>query len=141
MRLLFSCQPSIANLDEFRVLQEALVAAFNPVKGHVIIGKSQSLASGLISLAYKMESTVIVCNAAEDERHSKKVDMLTGNTTRSMIALPFTCGGERVRGVLSLVKLSTDAPEFTHADEVYAQALGKLLAMSIEKSLMMQIIS
>ncbi|MBL9181609.1 MAG: GAF domain-containing protein [Verrucomicrobiaceae bacterium] len=112
--------------------RQSLVAVYNPVKGHVIIGKSQSLASGLISLAYKMESAVIVCNAAEDERHSKKVDILTGNTTRSMIALPFPCGGERVRGVLSLVKLSKDAPEFTNADEVCAQALGKLLAMSIE---------
>ncbi len=121
--------------------RQSLIAAYNPVKGHVIIGKSQSLASGLISLAYKMESTVIVCNASEDERHSKKVDMLTGNTTRSMIALPFSCGGERVRGVLSLVKLSTNAPKFTNTDGVYAQALSKLLAMSIENHVAQRLMS
>ena len=83
--------------------QEHLVVAFSDPPDERILGKEQPASEGLISLVFASEQPICQNRISEDERHSKRIDDAVGQTTESMMAVPFYVGG-MLRGIFSVVR-------------------------------------
>ncbi len=77
-----------------------------------LVGWSQPLSEGLISLAYASEQSLCENQVYLNARHSKLVDEALGQVTAALVATPFYFGG-KVQGVISCVQLksSAEAPD------------------------------
>jgi hypothetical protein len=77
-----------------------------------LVGWSQPLGEGLISLSYASEQPLCENRVYDNAQHSKRVDETFDQVTAALIATPFYFGG-RVQGVLSCVQLKEgpDAPD------------------------------
>ena len=83
--------------------RDNLVVAFCSSENSGLVGCSQPLSEGLISLVFASEQPICETNVYADARHSKAIDEMTGNKTDAMVAVPFYLGGV-LRGVLSVVR-------------------------------------
>lgn len=119
---------------------QCLQAVFNPDEPE-IIGRMQPLYSGIISWSYKNDHSIRVARsspesslAGAEAKHSTDIDRLIGKSTQAMLVVPFHCAGDQ-RGVFSLVKFKAGAGEFTEEDQDCANALGEMLARTIEQGI------
>jgi hypothetical protein len=82
---------------------ENLVFAIASPVDNRVLGREQPMSEGFISLVFASEQPICENRVAEDERHSKRIDSVIGETTEAIIAVPFYLGGV-LRGVLSAVR-------------------------------------
>lgn len=114
----------------------ALEAVLNPWEPE-IIGKQQSLDSGLISTVYFLERSVLESEARENPRFSPEIDSQMSKSTRSLVAAPVYVA-ERLCGVLSAVRFSGNGPfvqEHLEKQELAAEIMGRLLEASLVRML------
>jgi signal transduction protein with GAF and PtsI domain len=86
--------------DEAR---ENLVFAITEPEDERVVGREQPLSEGFISLVFASERPICENRVADDERHSKRIDGVVGETTEAMVAVPFYLAGI-LCGVLSAVR-------------------------------------
>ena len=84
---------------------ENLVFAFIDPEDSRILGREQPISEGFISLVFASEQPICENRVSEDERHSKRIDSVIGETTNSILAVPFYLGGN-LCGVVSAVRWS-----------------------------------
>jgi hypothetical protein len=87
-------------VDESR---ENLVFSIITPEDNTVVGLKQTLSEGFISLVFASEQPISANRVAEDERHSKHVDLALGRSTEAIVAVPFYLGGV-LSGVLSAVR-------------------------------------
>lgn len=123
-----------------------LEAAFNPTEPEMR-GQRQPLRTGIISWCYKNDHSIRVARsspegslASDEVKHSADIDRILGKSTQAMLVVPFHCAGDQ-RGVLSLVKLTAGATEFTMADQDAAGALCEVLARTMERGIEMRVMA
>ena len=83
--------------------RENLIFAITAPDDARVIGRSQPLSEGFISLVFASEQPICENRVAGDERHSKRIDSVDGETTEAMVAVPFYFGG-LLCGVLSALR-------------------------------------
>jgi putative methionine-R-sulfoxide reductase with GAF domain len=133
-----------ANADEGTVWLvdpsgESLVAQYNsgPNAGR-IVGFSQPLGSGLISMVFETEQAFCENEVQRNDLQDKRLDRHLGKATQSLIAVPFSIGGATC-GVISCVRLGdnpSNGGRFTGKDldlvtlaaEVFQDAVERALA-------------
>jgi signal transduction histidine kinase len=96
------------------------------------------LDGSIAGAAFSENRAVLVQDAAKSTRHFKRIDQVTKNTTRSILAVPITYRGD-VLGVLETINKNSGI-DYNGEDTTILETLASLLALSFENASLESII-
>ncbi|MDX1520606.1 MAG: GAF domain-containing protein [Anaerolineae bacterium] len=95
----------------------------------IVRGWRVPVGTGFVGLAAQTGESILSGNAAEDTRHYKRVDLMTGLTLNSILSVPLRVKGNTI-GVLQAVDAKFD--RFSEADLGLLESLAATAAIAIE---------
>lgn len=118
----------------------ASILLFNPVRNKLVfeavsaddanlfLGKSLQLEDGIAGWVLKNKEAVVLDNAHQDSRFYNRIDALTGNTTRSIIAIPMIFKDQAI-GVVEVINKASGT--FNQHDLEILEALTGSAAVAV----------